>query len=113
MSTILVKATKVGFYKGIKEVDQVFPVDEKEFDAKSSWYEKTDGTTAELVSSSVLVQEITQQPAQGGEEKPVNYAKMNKPDLIAAAVDLGITLVGNETNPQIIELIQAALPKKE
>ena len=40
-------------------------------------------------------------------DKPPAYSRMNKGDLTLEAAKLGIELTGEETNPQIVELLTA------
>lgn len=40
-------------------------------------------------------------------DKPPAYSRMNKGELIVEAAKLGIELTGEETNPQIVELLTA------
>lgn len=96
--TVKVVTISVGFYQGLREVNDVFEVPE-DIVKGSKWFEPV---KAEAEVSGV----DDNQQSKTDDEKPIN--RMNKAELIAVAQEKGITLSGSETNAVIIELLNAA-----
>lgn len=93
-----VRANQKGFYKDrLVQEGEVFLVSKGE---TALWFDDVAPTP---VASSAPTG--TGEADQG--DKPPAYSRMNKGDLTLEAAKLGIELTGEETNPQIVELLTA------
>lgn len=88
-----VVATQKGFHHGIREVGEHFEVPKSLLGPKA-WFKQV-GSTAK--------QDNPEQNQNSGTPNP--YDRMNKDELIQTAQSLGITLSGQETKAQIVELL--------
>jgi len=101
--TVKVIAVQTGFYLGLRAEGDVFEVPESLL-SKDAWFKRHE-VEQKVVPSASSVPTGTGEPDQGG--KPLAYSRMNKGDLTLEAAKLGIELTGEETNPQIVELLTA------
>lgn len=101
--TVKVIAVQTGFYLGLRAEGDVFEVPESLL-SKDAWFKRHE-VEQKVVPPAASVPTGTGESDQGG--KPLAYSRMNKGDLTLEAAKLGIELTGEETIPQIVELLTA------
>ncbi len=89
--TVKVVAISVGFYQGLREVNDVFEVPE-DIVKGSKWFEPV---KTEMDS------------AQGGDKSTNQYSRMKIDELKEIAVQLGVELTGDENKAEIIAKLTA------
>ena len=108
--TIKVIAVATGFHLGLRQEGDVFEVPE-ELLSNDAWFKRYEEEQAVPVTA----------PPTGGtqgsgesdpDDKPPAYSRMNKAELTLEAAKAGIELTGEETNPQIVELLTAKNSQK-
>jgi len=97
-----VRANQKGFYKDrLIQENEVFLVPE---DETALWF---DDVNPKPVTASTPTSGTQGTGESDPGDKPPVYSRMNKAELTLEAAKAGIELTGNETNPQIIELLIA------